>query len=370
MTDTLRGVRGRRSGKWVEEFEQWLADLKREAPAETPIPTSRDIAGRYGVAHTSVFRQLQRLEARGEVWKAESGRFYFPEARSAVQKPRPIACLFRRIENWSALYREIMEGIAEGCQQQELGSLLWHENVLVRHDDPGHPPVFATTARQGQSLTRFVERYGGDIGGLILDHVWTDRALARLPDELRKQAVLLCRPTSTDIPAIHQDFPMAAHLALVHLLAAGYDQIHPVRPFSHDPAVDHSLKALSTAAQKGEARHRLGETLSAETPAERAAIISSLLKKRQRCALVFPEDNIAALFHQECVQRGLACPEQIGILSLQGTRTAAEAQLSHVRTDYALLGRLAVQACLRLTAEKESLTPRLVQGITTRRTND
>lgn len=349
-------LRGRKSGPWTEELEAWLKTLRKTAPLTEPIPASRALAKRYGVVHTSVFRQLQRLEAEGLLWKAENGRFYFPEARPLVQKARPIACLFRKIENWSLLYQELMEGIAQGCENQGLGSLLWHEEALVHHSDPGAAPVFADARRQTQSLQRFVERYGDDVGGIILDHIWTDSSIARLPESLRKNAVLLCRPTSETLPAVYPDFRAASTLALARLSALGYEKIHPVRPFPHDASVEHCINCLVASVTSPGTSGRLGPVFSAETPAARTRLLRSLTLTSTRTALIFPEDNVALLFWQECLRAKLPCPEKIGILSLQGTRAAANGQLTHIRTNYHELGQRAVELCLKLPSSKQTPT--------------
>lgn len=356
-------VRGRKSGQWVEEMEAWLAAQRRKAPLTEPIPPSRDLAARYEVNHTSVFRQLQRLEENGLLWKAANGRFYFAEARFLVEKPKPIACLFRKIENWSMLYQELMEGIAGECEARGLASLLWHEEALVRHSHPGHPPMFADTARQKKSLARFVERYGTEVGGLILDHVWSDAALAELPEGLHRQSVVLCRAAPSGLPAATPDFRAAASLAFTHLFAMGYRRIQVVRPFRGDPSVDHALHCVQASAAATGIEKLIGSPLTADSPTLRAQLIQTLARRAERTGLIFLEDNNALLFREHCQRAGLECPDRIGILSLQGTRAAAD--LTHTRTSYAAIGKLAVELSLRLSPHGEAPRPVLVSGETT-----
>ncbi len=346
--------RGRKSGLWTVEFDEWLRARHRSAALSEAIPASRDLAKIHGVNHTTVFRHLLRLVETGLLWQAPNGRIYFREARAALEKPRPVACLLRKIENWSLLYQELMEGIARECEQQALGTLLWHEDQLVRHIHPASPPEFASVPRQIDSLARFAERYGGEVGGLILDHVWHEEAVATLPAELKKHAVLLCRPGSGEVPAAYPDFPKAAVLAFRHLGKMGYQTICPVRPFPNDPSVEYCLEALESAP-----------ITTIASPRARRQLIDTLARRPGRSAVLFPEDNSALHFWRECLAAGLACPGKVGIVSLQGTRAAAAGGLTHIRTDYAALGQRAVQMCLHLRTAAGRGSPALVAGAST-----
>lgn len=353
-------TRGRKAGEWTVLLGRWLDERRKSAPVTEPVPPSRELAERYGVNHTSVFRQLQRLEEEGVLWQAASGRFYFSEARFLVEKPKPVACLFRTIETWSFLYQELMEGIADECERRGLASLLWHENTLVRHSEPGQPPRFSEAATQQSSLRRFADRYGGEIGGVIADHIWGDRALLALADELARPAVVLCRPGPGNLPSSAPDFRTAASQSLTHLFAMGYEHIYPVHPFTGDPSVDYALRCFEAAAESTGILKLTGPKLCADTPATRRQIIQTLSRRGQRAGLVFLEDNNAALFLQECRAAGLDCPRDIGILSLQGTRAAELARLTHTRTAYTALGKRAVELSLGLEPRESIPSPALV----------
>ncbi|CAN5435423.1 hypothetical protein BH09VER1_BH09VER1_52120 [soil metagenome] len=354
-------MRGRKPGTWVKNLEKWLQSRRKAAPSSEPIPASRELAGIFEVNHTSIFRQLQRLEKSGLLWRAENGRFHFAEARLLVEKPRPVACLFRKIENWSALYQELMEGISQVCEQQGIGSLLWHEEALVRHAGPDQPPTFAQTRQQIQSLSRFVEKYGVGVGGVILDHVWSDEAIARLPQNVRKNAILLCRSSASDVRAVAPDFNAAANLAVTHLSAMGYQRIIAVRPFAGDPSIESCLASLKFA----DITAGLPSPSLIASPREKAQFIRTLGKSSLRTGLLFPEDNTAVLFWRECLAAGLKCPETIGIVSLQGTRAARQGNLSHTRTNYHQLGQTAVALALDLPSPTAINSPVFVQGDST-----
>lgn len=347
----------------MAEFRKTLKTHRRAAGVTEPLAPLRELALIYGVNHTTIFRQLQTAEKEGVLWKASNGRYYLSEARFAVEKPRPVACLFRKIENWSLLYQEFMEGIAERCEAIGIGSLLWHDDALVRHADFRHPPVFADVPHQIQSLRRFIAQNENAVGGAILDHLWTDEAVATLPDEWRKNTVRMGRPSPGGIPSVAPDYAGAAHLALTHLFASGYQAIQPVQPFPGDADIEHSLDSFLAAASKAGAGAFLHPPKSAADPKARASLIRLLGRATARTALVFPEDNTARIFQEEATE--LAIPGKIGIITLQGTRGAAAADLTHVRTNYRALGRAAVEAALNLPARESVEAPHLVPGKST-----
>jgi len=330
---------GRRPGEWTKEFNKWLrARLKQPGGMVEPLPTTRDLAERYEVANSTVFRQFLRLEEEGVLWRAASGRFYNAQARSMVDKPLPVACLFRRIEDWSLLYQELMEGIGRASEQAGRASLLWHDDGLVRHGDVGHPPRFSSPATQEKSIKTFLDRYGSAVAGVILDHAWSDKALAAMPAEIKKKCVLLCRPGPAGIASVAPNALRAAELALTHLLATGCGSIHPVRPFSGDSAVDFMLKAIHEAAAS--AGIKTGLELAADTPAARTRLITELGKPGKPTGMVglmVPEDNVAQLLREECIKRRI---QTIKLISLQGTRRAAG--ITHIKNDYAAIGAQAV----------------------------
>lgn len=327
---------GRKSGAWTEQLEKLVGTLGHASePSTTPLPTTRELAAEYGVANSTVFRQLARYESEGRLWRSPGGRFYDPRVQVQLDKPKPIACLFRRIENWSFLYQELMEGISAACEEQGRATLLWHDENLVRHTEIDSPPKFATAATQTRSLESFLDRYADAIDGLILDHGWSDKALAILPATLRQKSVLLCRPAPAGIHGVFPDMPGQAAAGLTRLLAAGCQEIHAVVPFAGDPAVDFALSAIHRAAAS--ASYPLAADLAAGTTAERSRLLQKVRKSRRRVGLLSPEDNIAALLHAE-----QARPGEFEILSLQGTRMPSV--VARLRTDYAALGRKAVVA--------------------------
>jgi DNA-binding LacI/PurR family transcriptional regulator len=325
---------GRRPGEWLAAFQREIDErLRTEIPSADPLPTTREIGERYNVNASTVFRQLTKYEKTNRLWRSFSGRFYDARARDLIEPPRPIACLFRRIENWSFLYQEIMEGIASACESAGRATLLWHDERLVQQAEAGSQPRFASLANQKKSLESFLSRYGRGIDGLILDHAWSNQALEVIPSELRERSVIVCRPGPPDIASVHPDMLRNAGTAITQLLAQGCRTIHPVRPFNGDPAIDYTLASIQAAAAS--ASFALGPELDASTAAARSKIIRDVSRKREPIGLISPEDNIA---HLLAAEKSAA----VAIISIQGTRHASA--IPRIPTDYSALGVRAIAA--------------------------
>lgn len=359
-----------RPGPSAEPPETGLVGrLRRLAAAgatDQPLPTTRELGEKFGVANTTVYRVLRELARAGEIWQHPVNGRYFPKnARLLVDRPKPIACLIRRLELGSELYRELLEGISAGCGAGRRTILLWHDEHLVNHPDAHQPPVFASVAQQRGILADFLSRHGESAGGFILDHVWADEAL-RVEAERLAPAVLLFR--SSPIPNLRNaaaDFRAGAFKALGHLLGRGYEQVIPTLPFEGDPAVDEFFASLHTVAEELDCRTRVAAPARASTPAERSALVQRLRLAPRRTALLCPEDNVATLLLDSLREAGVACPRQAGVLSVMGTDFATRAGLTCLRYDFRQLGRAAVAALDAAEPSRTILEPVLWSGETT-----
>jgi DNA-binding LacI/PurR family transcriptional regulator len=342
-----------------------LRRLVASAPADRPLPTTRELGDRYGIANTTVFRILRTLAASGEIWQhPTNGRYYPPGAQALLDRPKPVACLFRRLELASALYREILEGISSGCGERRRTMLLWHDERLVNHPDPQQPPEFAHATQQRAILNEFLDRHGDAADGFLLDHLWSDEALRTQAARLLP-AVVLFRSCELDgFSNVAVDFRAGALKALAHLLGRGFEHIIFVEPFAGDPAVVEFSGALGKAAAELECAARLS-TATAATAKERAALIERLQRSPKRNALLCPEDNIAVLLAEAARAAGLRCPERVGVLSVMGTEFATKASLSCLRYDFRALGRMAVEALAGDRPGRHVLPPQFVSGSTT-----
>lgn len=343
-----------------------LRKIVTDAPHDRPLPTTRELGERFGVANTTVYRVLNRLTHAGEIWQhPTNGRYYPATARVLLDRPKPVACLIRRLELGSALYRELLEGISAGCGAGRRTMLLWHDELLVNHPDPQEPPVFAPVGPQRTILKEFLDRHGPSAGGFVLDHVWSDDALR--PHLARLQpAVMLFRSCSIEsISTVRADFHGGALKALAHLLGRGFEQIVPVEPFAGDPAVVEFLGAMEAAAEELGCRSRLAPTAAASTRRERNALIERLRRASKRTALLCPEDNVASLLLQGLRDARIRCPDAVGILSVMGTDFAVQAKLSCLRYDFRELGRRAVAALSEPRPTRYSADAQFVVGQTT-----
>ncbi len=332
---------------------------------DRPLPTTRELAGEFGPSAATVFRLLQQLEAEGVLWQHSSGRFHRAAARALLDRPKPVACLIRRLELCSALYRELLEGISAGAGAARRAMLLWHDDVLVNHADPDLPPSFAGGAAQRVVLDAFLERHGGDAGGFVLDHVWTDSVLKRADKKLAPGVLLFRRaPEGSPLANVRADFDAAATQALAHLLGRGFSRLVPVEPFGGDPAVEEFLAALARAASALGCAERIAPVAKAHRPADRAALVSGLPRK-QRVALIVPEDHVATRLRAELAAAGRACPESAGLLAVMGTDVAGAAGLTRLAFDFRAMGRAAVEMMADAMAGARVFAPTLHLGTTT-----
>ncbi len=311
-------------------------------PVDRPLPTTRELAKRFKLSAATAFRLLQELAREDLFWQHTSGRFYRAAARPLLDRPKPAACLIRRLELCSALYRELLEGISAGCGEARRAMLLWHDDVLVNHADPERPPAFAGEDAQRLLLDSFLERHGGDAGGYLLDHLWSDAVLKRAGDRLAPGVLLFRKaPPSLRLSNVRADFDAAATQALAHLLGRGFTRIIPVEPFSGDPAVEEFFTAMENAASTLACRDRLGARVRASTPAEADALIRAL-PLGTRTALLVPEDHVAVRLHPLLKAAGRVCPDNVGLLAVMGTGVSAQAGLSRLSFDFRAMGRAAV----------------------------
>lgn len=353
------------SSQKPKSLETHLRRLLANASPRAPLPTTRELGQRFEVANTTVFRVLRRLVVAGEIWQHPNGRFYPATAKAVLERPKPVACVTRRLEVCSELYRELLEGISAGCGAARRSILMWHDELLLNHPDPTHPPVFAEMDQQRAILGEFLERHGESAGGFVLDHVWTDEALKEQSTRLVPAVVLYRRCRIDGFHNVYADFEAGALQALGHLLGRGYDQIVPVEPFQGDPAVAEFLDTLETSAAKLGCSERLAARVNGATAKARVALFTRLRAAKQRVALLCPEDNVSVLLLKGLRDANLRSPERVGLLSVMGTDFAAHHGLSHLRFDFRTLGRLAVDALRHTSALHSAIEPQLVQGVTT-----
>lgn len=343
-----------------------ILKLVAGAPADRPLPTTRELGKRHRVASATAYRMLQKLTQEGTVWQhPTSGRFYPSSARVLLDRPKPVACVIRRLELDSEQYRELLEGISLGCGDLRRSMLLWHDQLLVNHPLPREAPVFASVAEQRAILEEFLDRHGEPAGGFILDHVWDDEALHDFRRRLQP-AVILFRTCNVDgITSVRADFRSGAFKVLTHLLGRGYEYLIPIQPFANDPAVAEFFAALNKAADETGCRDRISPPVMGSTEVERTSLVRQLTAAKRRTALICPEDNVATFIVGQLRAAGNECPARIGMFSAMGTDVATKSGLSCLRYDYRAMGKRAVEALESSVRTGHTFDAELIQGVTT-----
>lgn len=345
-----------------ENADRLLAWISRHAKEvrgkemEQPLPTTRTLGGQFSVSNSTAFRMLEIAEREGLLWRKPNGRFYPIRARALVERPKPLACLFRRLENWSAMYRDVMEGVCGACGESGIAVMLWPDATLVNHDNPAFPPQIANLRQQRAALDLFVRRYGDLVGGIVWDHDWDDRVIASVAAKI--PSIMACR--QTELPLVGQvgiDYCAAAIEVVGYLLARGYETIQLVEPFPGEPAIDQILKAFRDAFKRLSLKD--GAPLIAHSPSQRALLIAGLNTTERRTALIFPEDNIAVELASELRKAGVPI-KRVGIVSAQGSKLAIENGLTRMECDYRQIGRDCIALLQQDGVQKKLLPTRLI----------
>lgn len=354
-------------GHGAAELEPLLRRHLSQPPRDlkVPLPTTRTLAEGFAVANTTAYRVLLKLHAEGLLWRTENGRFYPAGSRALLEKPKPFACLLRRIEAWSMMYEGIMRGFSQVCGRGRRGMLFVHNESLVQHPDLAHHPTFAPSRLQENALQEFVHCHAASIGGVLLDHAWSDTVLARFEKELRN-AVVVCRPTSLRfLSSVQADFRQAALLALGHLLARGFREVWLAVPFRNDTTVDLMIENAAVVSRELGMPVARRNILGAATPAEQIRLIERLRRATGRVGVFCPEDNVTRILHERLRAGGLACPEKVGLLSGFGTASVRQRGISSIHCDFETIGRQAAEVLNSGRRQHVVLPPRLQAGQTT-----
>lgn len=332
-------------------------------PSEHPLPSVRELGSKLGVSFATISRTLHRLGQEGIVWQHPNGRFYRVADRGAIAKGLPVVILGRQIQNWSALYQEILEGISEICSARGCPLVFLSSTSLVRHESPEFPPAFASKAVQRKEIMSLLEAVPRPCGGLLLDHLWCDELALLAADSVRSTALLIRQCPSLKNASGSVDIESGSRTVLQHLQELGYSNLILALPFPGDQAVDAAAAALLSCARGGRIWSGSIETADCSTPGLRRKWIRSLKKKKDRTAVVSIEDNVTALLWQEFQAADLECPGRIGLVSLQGT-SAVGSSISRLRYNYRLLGRQVVSSLLDDDRSCRPLRPALIRGST------
>ena len=352
-------IKGRGAAAEIEKHLRGIA-AGGEWPESDALPTTRALGEKFGVANTTASRVFHRLEVEGLVWKQDNGRYFLESSRQLLHRPKPVACLTRELERWSGVYRAIMAGVSAHTSARQTALLLWRSESLVSHSDVNLPPDYGSLDQQAKSLDDFERCYGETHGGVLIDDVWSDKALTQHP-ALLNNAVVLYR--ETELPGVGNvciDTEAGSLLALTHLLARGYEELWIACPFRGDAAMDALVADVAVIAEKTGNGSLIYHIKDAGTPEERAALVSAAKCSSKRIGVFCPEDNVSKSLKLELISQGVECPGKVGLMSGMGTSVLADENISTLSYDFREMGLRAAEMICSKESRQIKLRPDLL----------
>ena len=355
------------AGRGVTGLETALRKLSEQKVwnVQEPLPTTRELGDRYGISNATACRLLKQLDDQEVVWRRPNGRYYVAESRRLFERPKPYACLLRKLQNWSRIYQGIMSGFSQAFGQNRAAMLVVHNETLVRHADLASPPTHAGAAAQRDALAEFFRDHDEQFGGILLDDVWLDEVLEDFAGQLGN-AVIVCRPTRLPtLASVSVDFNSSAVLGVGHLYARGYDEIWLAVPFTNAAPVDLMSRAPRRAAAV------LGKPIadkhvcSVATPADREEFVLRVKETKKRIGILCLEDNVSLILWRSLLAAGVSLPAQVGLISGMGTDIVIDRHISSLQIDYDQIGLTAGEILASGTRRNVVLPTALSLGQTT-----
>lgn len=351
-------------GKGVSALRESLLDLCLAGrwPMIEPLPVTRFLGNSFGISNVSAFRVLNALGDSGHLWRAPNGRYFLAEARRLLEKPAPVACLFRRLERWSAVGREMMQGIDEACGNLDRAILLVHDRVLFRQADETSPAAVGADQDLRAALEEFLLIHSERISGVILDELWPDRTLADFSERIKRGVMVYRRTRLRSLGCVRADTAAAARLAIEHARLNGFERVAVLLPFQGYPPSD-EMAAAVRAASTG--CFPQPPVFSLDSQASGRALVAALRKQRRRMLLVATEDNAAVAARELLAAAGIEIPRQVGIMSTMGSGISRDHSITSARFDFGLMGMEAARMAIGGPLRHLTLPPTLVTGATT-----
>lgn len=307
-------------------------------PPHAPLPILADLGQEYALHPSTIFRLLRNLAEEGHVWQSPQGRFYAVSARKKALHGAPLCFIGREMWQWSKLYQEILEGIAEVCSANSSPLVLLSSRDLVRQDSPTARPVFSAPGAQKKELQRLLQAVPRGCAGLLFDHLWDASALAEASFPGGQKLQLL--GGGGPVQGFGPDYQMGATLVADLLRSRGCSRVGLILPFQGDPSIDRMGGILRTALA--------GFPLSIISFSARSPTL--LAKHRKLDAMVCPEDNVADFLLKEASLPLLIATQGTGLIQAPHIR---------LRIDYRRLGRAAASSILHGT-KHSALAPALI----------
>lgn len=353
-----------KSGKGVAGLKASLLELCRKGkwPLLEPLPVTRFLGESFGVSNVSAYRVLSALCATGQLWRAPNGRYFLPGAQRLLEKPAPIACLFRRLERWTEVGREVMRGVDEGCGELERAMLLVHDRVLFHQSNPISPTATGSRRELHQAMEDFLTVHAERISGIVLDEIWPDRALAEFSGRLRSAVVVYRRTKLPFLGSVAADTASAARLAVEHAGDRGFERLALVLPFRGYVPSDEMAEAVR---ERVRGRFPEPDTYYTHSAPAMRQLVAAVRRQRRRILLVGTEDNATSAALQALALAGIRVPDRVGVLSAMGSRIALENGITSAGFDFRRMGQEAVRMAASGRLRELRLPAALTAGTTT-----
>lgn len=346
-------------GNGVPALRERLREMTSNGrwPLLEPVPVTRFLGKNFGVSNVSAYRVLAELAGQGLFWRAPNGRYFRAEARRLLERPAPVACLFRRLESWTQVSRLIMQGADDACGELERALLLVHDRALFRQSDPISPTTVGTDQELGRSLDDFLHLYGERTHGVLLDELWPDRVLAKFKGRLRHAVVLYRSTTLKSAGCVSVDVDVAADLVLKRAIARRYERLLVVLPFADYAPSQEMAAAIRAAGGPGRV---LVECFHPQDRFQER--LTSTLAKHGRVLVVATEDNTASQILDLIGSAERSLRRTPGLLSTMGTQVALARGITCVATDFRVMGEIATRMAIQGPLGTVRLAPLLVEG--------
>ncbi len=349
-------------GNGVSALKKSLVNLCRSGrwPLLEPLPVTRFLGTSFQISNVSAYRVLNELSEAGCLWRAANGRYFLSDARRLLEKPAPVACLLRRLEWWSEVSREVMQGADDACGGMDRAMLLVHDRVLFRQAAPTAPASTGSLPEFRRTIEDFLLVHSGRIGGVILDELWPDSVLSGFQGRIPRGVVLYRHTKLAFLGCVSADVNNAARLVVGHAKKKRYDRMAILLPFRGYPPSDEMAKVLATAALPEFGKAPL---VRMDSSPGLPGILAGLRKLRRRTLLVATEDNTAVAALEAIKTAGMDCPERVGLVTTMGSRIARERSICSAGFDFRLMGaeaaKMAVSGPLRHLALPAAFVPGL-----------
>ena len=326
-------------------YRRIFTDLSREIEngvySGRPLPTLRELCGRYGVSVITVRQALDLLEQRGLVARRR-GRSAIAIAKPQREEKRPVVAM--------SLWHGHDPHEADYWAPLLLGanSLLQRAQTVSSIVDDGIGATDATSYAR-----KLKER--GCAGALLRERFTVSWGCRAVLDALRREGVhcvLLDGRTEQSVHAcVCTDFVRAGWMAAKHLWELGHRKVAFCSPEPDVSLVEDRHAGFSdflTSVGAAEA----GAWFKGP-PKEAAAFVE---KHHDITAAFLIHDNYAReMLHEFCHHRGHKVPDELAVVSCDDSRYAAmpQVQLTSIHQHFYQMGAIGAQVLLSIMGGRQ-----------------